>query len=321
MVTESRPSEARAVGLRDRAEPDRAAPTPPRTRSGSRALRHTYSSLFYLPAGIIYAVIFVVPTVMSFYFAFTRWTLFDAKFTGLDNFRQFFSEQALRSGLWHTVVYAVVTSGLKVVLGMLLAVLLTSSIRVRGLLRSLVFFPVLVSTVAVGITFSVLLAPDTGLVDTVLGWVGISGPDWLGNPNTALISVALVDVWKGVGLATVIYIAGVLSIPQDYYEAVDVDGGGAWQKFRNVTLPLSRPATFTVILLSFIGGLRSFDLIWTMTKGGPGFSSDVIASVIYKEYQAGFFGLATAGNVILFILVTVIVYPLFRYFNSKEIEL
>ena len=258
---------------------------------------------------------------MSFYFAFTRWTLFDATFTGLDNFRQFFSEQALRDGLWHTVVYAVVTSGLKVVLGMLLAVLLTSSIRVRGLLRSLVFFPVLVSTVAVGITFSVLLAPDTGLVDTVLGWVGISGPDWLGNANTALISIALVDVWKGVGLATVIYIAGVLSIPRDYYEAVDVDGGGAWQKFWNVTLPLSRPATFTVILLSFIGGLRSFDLIWTMTKGGPGFSSDVIASVIYKEYQAGFFGLATAGNVILFILVTVIVYPLFRYFNSKEIEL
>ena len=320
MVTESRPSEARAVGLRDTAEPGRAAP-PPRTRSGSRALRHTYSSLFYLLAGIIYTVIFVVPTVMSFYFAFTRWTLFDATFTGLDNFRQFFSEQALRDGLWHTVVYAVVTSGLKVVLGMLLAVLLTSSIRVRGLLRSLVFFPVLVSTVAVGITFSVLLAPDTGLVDTVLGWVGISGPDWLGNANTALISVALVDVWKGVGLATVIYIAGVLSIPRDYYEAVDVDGGGAWQKFCNVTLPLSRPATFTVILLSFIGGLRSFDLIWTMTKGGPGFSSDVIASVIYKEYQAGFFGLATAGNVILFILVTVIVYPLFRYFNSKEIEL
>ena len=100
-----------------------------------------------------------------------------------------------------------------------------------------------------------------------------------------------------------------------------MDGGGAWQKFRSVTLPLARPATFTVILLSFIGGLRSFDLIWTMTKGGPGFSSDVIASVIYKEYQAGFFGLATAGNVILFILVTVIVYPLFRYFNSKEVDL
>jgi raffinose/stachyose/melibiose transport system permease protein len=321
MVTESRPSKARVTGLRGNAEPGRSAPKQARTSGVRNTYRRTYSHLFYLPAGIIYAIIFIVPTVMSFYFALTRWTLFDAKFTGLDNFRQFFSEQALRSGLWHTVVYAVVTSGLKVVLGLLLAVLLTSTIRVRGLLRSLVFFPVLVSTVAVGLTFSVLLAPDAGLVDTALSWVGITGPDWLGSPSTALLSVALVDVWKGVGLATVIYIAGVLSIPHDYYEAVDVDGGGAWDKFRNVTLPLARPATFTVILLSFIGGLRSFDLIWTMTKGGPGFSSDVIASVIYKEYQAGFFGLATAGNVVLFILVTLIVYPLFRYFNSKEVDL
>jgi len=281
----------------------------------------TYSPWFYAPAGVIYFVIFIVPTVMSFWFALTRWTLFDAKFIGLDNFRQFFSEQALRSGLWHTLVYAVLTSGLKVVLGMLFAILLTSSIRMKGLLRSLVFFPVLVSAVAVGITFGVLLAPDTGIVDTVLRAVGLGGHDWLGSPQTALLSVALVDVWKGVGLATVIYIAGVLSIPKDYYEAVDVDGGGAWTKFWNITLPLSRPATFSVILLSLIGGLRSFELIWTMTGGGPGFSSDVIASVIYKEYQAGFFGLATAGNVVLFIAVTLVVYPLFRWMNSKEVDL
>jgi raffinose/stachyose/melibiose transport system permease protein len=320
MVTESRPGKSRAVGLRETAEPGRAAP-PARTGKVRNNVLRTYSQWFYVPAAVIYGVIFIVPTVMSFWFALTRWTLFSATFIGLDNFRQFFSEQALRSGLWHTLVYAVITSGLKVVLGLLFAVLLTSSIRIRGLLRSLVFFPVLVSTVAVGITFGVLLAPDTGLVDTVLGWFGINGPDWLGSPTTALLSVALTDVWKGVGLATVIYIAGVLSIPQDYYEAVDVDGGGAWNKFWNITLPLSRPATFSVILLSFIGGLRSFDLIWTMTGGGPGFSSDVIASVIYKEYQAGFFGLATAGNVVLFIFVTLIVYPLFRWMNSKEVDL
>jgi raffinose/stachyose/melibiose transport system permease protein len=320
MVTESRPSKAR-VGRRSNAVPGRSAPQQAPTKHRRSALERTYTPLFYVPAGVIYAVIFLVPTVMSFYFAMTRWTLFSTTFIGLDNFKQFFSEQALRSGLWHTVVYAIVTSGLKVVLGLLFAVLLTSTIRVRGVLRSLVFFPVLVSTVAVGLTFGALLTPDTGLVDTVLSWFGITGPDWLGNPNTALLSVAFVDVWKGVGLATVIYIAGVLSIPQEYYEAVDVDGGGAWTKFWNITLPLSRPATFSVILLSFIGGLRSFDLIWTMTAGGPGFSSDVIASVIYKEYQAGFFGLATAGNVVLFILVMIIIYPLFRWMNSKEEEL
>jgi raffinose/stachyose/melibiose transport system permease protein len=323
MVTDAAPGSALPVGLRGTVEPGRARRPARASRSAGvrRTVRRTYSPLFYLPAGLVYGLIFILPTVMSFYFALTRWTLFEAQFTGLDNFRQFFAEQALRSSLRNTVVYAVVTSGLKVVLGLLFGVLLTSGLKSRGLLRSVVFFPVLVSTVAVGITFSVLLAPDTGLVDVALNKIGVTGPDWLGNASTALISVALVDVWKGVGLATVIYIAGILSIPPEYYEAVAVDGGGAWAKFRNVTLPLARPATFTVILLSFIGGLRSFDLIWTMTKGGPGFSSDVVASVIYKQYQAGFFGLATAGNVVLFLFVTAIVYPLFRYFSSREVDL
>ena len=281
----------------------------------------TYSYWFYAPAGLVYLVVFLIPTVMSFYFAFTRWDLFTSTWIGLDNFKQFFSEQQLVSSLWHTLFYAVTTSGLKVVFGMLFAVVLTSNLKIRGLLRSLVFFPVLVSTVAVGITFGVLLQPDFGAINTVLSWVGISGPDWLGDPSTALLSVAAVDVWKGVGLATVIYIAGIMSIPRDYYEAVDCDGGGAWAKFRNVTLPLARPATFTVILLSFIGGLRSFDLIWTMTGGGPGFASDTIASVIYKQYQAGFYGLSTAGNVVLFLLVSAIVFPLARFFNSQEVDL
>jgi raffinose/stachyose/melibiose transport system permease protein len=198
--------------------------------------------------------------------------------------------------------------------------LLTSNIRLKGLFRSIIFFPVLVSTVAVGITFSALMQPSVGLINTALGFFGLPQPDWLGNPSLALYSVALVDVWKGIGIAMVIFMAGILSIPQDYFEAARLEGG-TWVKFRYVILPLARNATFTVILLSFIGGLRTFDLIWTMTHGGPGFASDVLTSVIYKEYQAGFYGLSTAGNVVLFILVTAIVYPLMRFFNRLEIEL
>jgi raffinose/stachyose/melibiose transport system permease protein len=288
----------------------------PRHTHPSKA-RSAYPYALYLPAAIIYLVIFLVPTVMAFYFALTRWTLFDSTFVGLDNFRDFLAEQNLRIGFQNTLVYAVVTSGLKVVLGLLLGVLLTSKLRLRGFLRSVVFFPVLVSTVAVGITFSALLRPDTGLVNKVLAVVGIDGGDWLGDATTALLSVALVDVWKGVGIATVIYIAGILSIPPEYHQAVAVDGGNAWHRFRHVTLPLSWPATYSVIILSFIGGLRSFDLIWTMTRGGPGFTSDTIASIIYKQYQAGFFGLSTAGNVLLFVVVTAIVVPL-NYFLGKR---
>jgi raffinose/stachyose/melibiose transport system permease protein len=289
------------------------------SRGGNRAIRRSpYPGWFYLPAALIYGVLFLAPTFASLYFSLTRWTLFNSTFIGLDNFVQFFREPFLVQGLVNTVIYAAVSSGLKVVLGMLLALLLTSTIMARGYLRSVVFFPVLVSTVGVGITFTVLMHPTQGMINETLAMIGIKGPGWLVDPKLALLSVALVDVWKGVGLATVIYIAGIVAIPKDYYEAARIDGATKWQNFLYVTLPLSRPATATVITLSFIGGLRTFDLIWAMTRGGPGFSSDTIASVIYKQYQAGFYGLSTAGNVVLFVLIAVLVVPLTMLLNRKQ---
>jgi raffinose/stachyose/melibiose transport system permease protein len=280
-----------------------------------------YPYWFCLPAAVIFFVFFVIPTFSSFFFSLTRWDLTDWEFIGLDNFANFFQEPALVLSLKNTLIYAAVTCGLKVVLGILLAQLLTSQIIARGFLRSVVFFPVLVSTIGVGLTFTVLMDPSAGLINKSLGVIGIEGPAWLVDPTFALLSVALVDVWKGVGLATVIFIAGIVSIPREYFEAAAVDGASASRRFWRIVLPLSKPAITTVIILSLIGGLRSFDLIWAMTRGGPGFTSDVVASVIYKQYQAGFYGLSTAGNVVLFLLVTAIVFPLYRFFTRQEIDL
>lgn len=279
----------------------------------------TYPHWFYIPAGLVFGIFFVLPTALAFYFSLTRWTLFDATFIGLDNYAAFLSNPQLVAGLRNTVIYAVLTSGLKVVISLPLAMLLTSNIRLKGLFRNIIFFPVLVSTVAVGITFSTLMQPSAGLINSGLSVLGLPTPDWLGNPDLALYSVVIVDVWRGIGLAMVIFIAGILSIPEEYFDAARLEGG-SWAKFRHVIVPLARNATFTVILLSFIGGLRSFELIWTMTRGGPGFASDVLTSVIFKQYQAGFYGLSTAGNVVLFVLVTLIVYPLMRFFNTRELE-
>lgn len=278
-----------------------------------------YPYWFYVPGGLIYLTLFVVPTLLSFYFAFTRWTLFDSEFIGFENFILFFSEPGLIGSLWNTLIFGFVTSGSKVVLGMLLALLLSAPLLGRTYLRAVTFFPVLVSSVGVGLTFQVLLDPFNGVVNKI--WTAVfggDGPGWLTDPDLALLSVAAIDVWKGLGIATLIYIAGIASIPREYFEAARVDGASSFKVFRHVILPLMLPATSTVILLSLIGGLRSFDLIWTTTKGGPGFASDVIASVIYKQYQAGFYGLSTAGNVVLFIVVTAIVYPLNKWLNSRE---
>lgn len=295
-------------------------PQVPAQAPGRRRMKSPYSHWFYLPAAVVYLVLFIIPTFASFFFSLTRWTIFDWEFIGLANFQTFFAEPFLVKGLTNTLIFAFVTSASKVILGLLLGVLLTSTIVGRAYLRSVVFFPVLVSTIGVGITFSVLMHPTRGMINSVLGFFGIEGPFWLTDPQLVLLSIAVVDVWKGVGLATVIYMAGIVSIPQEYFEAAKVDGASGLQNFWNITLPLARPATVTVIILSLIGGLRSFELIWAMTRGGPGFTSDVIASVIYKQYQAGFYGLSTAGNVVLFLVVALIAVPLNYFLNRNEVE-
>jgi raffinose/stachyose/melibiose transport system permease protein len=295
------------------------------SKAKQKKIANPYSYALVAPIGIIFTIFFVIPTIVSFFFSMTRWTLFDWEFVGFENFIQYFKEASLAIGFKNTLIYGVVTSGLKVVFGLALALLLTGRLRAKGFLRSVVYFPVLVSTIGVGFTFSILMDPNYGAINKGIVSIGKSigwetyGPGWLVDPNLLpLFSVAFVDVWKGVGIATVLYMAGLASIPHEYYEALAVDGGGTWDKFRNITLPLVQPATAAVVILSFIGGLRSFDLIWAMTNGGPGFLSDVIASINYKQYQAGFYGLATAGNVILLFFVLAIIGPVYWFFNKKE---
>ncbi|MEO6116224.1 MAG: sugar ABC transporter permease [Pseudolysinimonas sp.] len=298
----------------------RRSPSNERPGPDLNGLRFHYPQWFLTPAIVLFVVFFAIPTFASLFFAFTRWTLSDFQFIGVDNFVNFFRDPQLSQGFLHTLVYGVVTSLSKVVLGFFLAVFLTSPVLGRGYLRSVVFFPVLVSTVGVGLTFKTLLDPFHGIVNGALSAFGIQGPGWLADPRMALMTVAAVDIWKGVGLATLIFIAGIVAIPQEYFEAARVDGAGVWGIIRRITIPLSYPAITTVVILSLIGGLRSFDLIWTMTSGGPGFTSDVIGSVIYKEYQAGFYGLSTAGNVILIVVVAAIMVPLTRYLRGREVD-
>ena len=282
--------------------------------------KNIYSIWFLVPAIVVFGALFILPTVISLFFSMTVWDLKTWRFVGLENFINFFSEYSLRIGIQNTFIYAILTCGLKVVIGMIFAVILTSQIRTKNLVRSIVFFPNLVSTVAVGIIFKALMHPSKGLFNEILGMAGISGVNWLGDRGAALYSVIAVDVWKGVGVATVIYIAGISDISKDYYEAASLDGATGWQQFWKITVPLCRSSMNSVIILAFIGGMRTFDLIWSMTGGGPGFATDTMASVIYKQYAAGFYGMSTAGNVIMFVLIAVIAFPLFNYLTSKEVE-
>ena len=288
----------------------------------TKTMKKLYSPWFLMPIGVIFFTLFILPTLMSFFFCMTTWTLTDWKFTGLDNLRMFFNEISLRISFKNTLIYASLTCMVKVVLGMLLGAVLSSTMmKTCHILRSVLFFPNLISSIAVGITFKSLMHPTRGLINAALKAIGIAGPDWLGNYNIALYSIIGIDVWKGVGIATMIYVSGIMSIPEHYYEALSIDGGNAWDKFVHITLPLCRPARNSVIILSFIGGLRTFDLVWVTTKGGPGFYTDLLASVVYKQYAAGYYGLSTLGNVLMLLLICALAYPLYFYITRKEVDL
>ena len=277
-----------------------------------------YSLWFAVPALAIFCIFFLLPTLLSFVLSLFNWTFTDMSWAGLKNYKTFFSDNSMTIGIKNTLIYAFATSGCKVVIGFFLGVFLTSNIRTKNFLRGVVFFPNVVSTIAVGITFTALMHPTKGLINTALALIGIDGPDWLGNTHLALGSVIATDVWKGVGVSTIIYIAGINSIDKSYYEAAELDGANGWQRLVHVTFPLCRPAMNTVIMLSLIGGLRCFDLIWAMTGGGPGFATDVMASIVYKKYAAGYYGLSTAGNVIMLILIMIIAFPVQRLLQGRK---
>ena len=277
-----------------------------------------YPFWFVLPSLVIFSVFFLYPIVTSLYYSMTVWNFDSATFTGLDNYKLFFSDRSLSTSVIHTLIYAFSTSALKVVLAFFIAIFLCSKIRTKDFIRSAVFFPNLVSMMAVGLTFSYLMHPTRGLFNLVLNAFGFDMVDFLGNPSTALASIIAVDVWKGLSISVVIYIAGIQSIDRTYYEAAEIDGATGWKQIINITLPLLAPQQNSIIILSLIGGLRSFDLIWAMTGGGPGFATDVMASVIYKQYAGGFYGLSTAGNVIMLFLISLIAFPLQHFLNKRE---
>lgn len=280
--------------------------------------RKTYPLYFAAPAFIIFIILFLFPNLISFYYSFTIWDLKNAVWCGLDNYKMFLTDPGLMLSIKNTLIYAVTTCGLKVIVGFVIAVFLTSGLRTKNLLRSIVFFATLISSVAVGIMFKAMLHPTKGIVNTFLQLFSIQGPDWLGNTGTALGSVIFADVWKGLGIAVVIFIAGIQSIDRTYYESASLDGASKIQIVKDIMIPLSKSARNSVIILSFISGIRSFELIWSMTKGGPGFATDVLGSIVYKEYSSGYYGLSTTGNVIMLIFVMCLAFPLQKFLNKNE---
>jgi raffinose/stachyose/melibiose transport system permease protein len=263
---------------------------------------------FLLPALLVYAVFVLWPILNSFYFSTLDWNgVGQPVQVGLGNFRELVSDRAAWEALWHNIVLIAVSLAVQLPVGLALALLLLAPIRGTKVLRTIYFLPLLMSTVAIGILWSFIYNPTFGLVNRVLEMLGLEAlrQGWLGQPSTALASVIVVICWQFIPFYMILYRAGLTSIPNEVNEAAVVDGAASWPRFRLITLPLLRSTTRTAVVLSVIGSLRYFDLIWVMTRGGN--STEVLATYMYSQaFSSSRLGYGSAVAVALFVVAMVV---------------
>lgn len=273
-------------------------------------LKKIYKGWYILPAFLIFFSLFLLPSLIGLFFSFTNWNSMSdtIKFIGLGNYRKIFEDPAMWHVFANNAFYAVMTSVLKAGFGLLLAVALNRNIKSRNALRTIYFLPMVISNLIVGLVFQQILHPTNGIVNIFLSAIGLGGlaQNWLIDPNVVMWSCVAIEVWKAAGFNMVIFLAGLQAVPQELYEACDIDGTTAWQKFKNVTFPLIMPSVVINMLLNVISGLKVFDVIFALTNGGPGRSSEVINITIFNQFSLGDYGYGTALNTILFVVLSII---------------
>jgi len=286
--------------------------------------RDRYPFYFVLGALSLYLVFSIIPGITGILYSFTDWSGYTTQinFIGLDNFKTIFSaSENYLLFIKNTFVFTIITIILKTAFGLALALILTEGVkRFAYFYRMLIYLPVVLPALAVALIFRSILNPATGLLNTFLRGVGLGAlaQKWLVNPRIALFSVIGVDTWQGVGYIMVILIAGLQSIPREYYEAAEVDGAGFWAKLFGITLPLMMPAIIIVTVLNLLYGLRVFDIVYALTNGGPGYTTDVIYTAVFKAFSQGQWGLGTAFSSLLFVFMCVLGYFVIRLLDRGQ---
>lgn len=276
-------------------------------------------AVFFLLPSIILLLVFVLwPMIYSIAMSFFDWNpLKDKIFIGLENYRTLFGDKVWWTSFKNTLLYILmnVPAILALSLAMSELVLFISrrSNTLSKLVRSMFFLPCVFSLVATGVAWKYLLGTNYGVVNAMLNQIGLPSVKWLTNGRLALVSVAIVCVWRWSGYYMVMVVAGRLEIPEDYYEAATLEGAGGWQKFRSITLPLLRPVMTYIILMCVVGTFQEFDLVYTMTAGGPGTSTSLTGYYLYKTALSSLkMGYSSTMAVLLFIVSFV-----FSFFQIK----
>ena len=293
-------------------------------KSRRKTKEYLENFLFTLPAIVLVVIVFYIPFVMSGYYSLTEWNGIskDPVFVGLANFKEVFAgSKEFLTAVWFTVKYTLCFVVFSNVLGLALAVLLTKKIRFSGLFRGLFFVPYIMSMTIVGFIWKFIFTQGFSKLYDLTGW-GIWNWSWLGNGKLAFISIVIVGVWQALGFYLVLYVAGIQALPQDVLEAATVDGANGRQRFFRVTLPLLGPSITTCLFMSVTNGLKVFDIILALTKGGPGGATYSATLQIYKDgFTNNRYGLGSAESIVYFIVVLVITQILLKALNRNEVDM
>lgn len=278
--------------------------------------------LMILPAFIGFVVLYIAPTIMSFLYSLTNWSVYNSEihFIGLDNFKQIFTDVKTVAALKHSIKYAILITVCQNALAIILAVLLNRKSKIVNFVKSVTFLPAVLSIMVVGYLFQyIMTSSDGGLLNMIIETFGGQPVNWLGDEKIALYSVLITQVWQWTGYSMVIYIANLKSIDGTLYEAAEIDGASGIQRFFRVTLPLLYPSVSYNILMSLIGGMKMFDAVFVMTKGGPGYATETIMTTLIREgFNSGRTAYACAFAVIFFIVVFIFSQVLTHFFNKWE---
>ncbi|MFD7205317.1 carbohydrate ABC transporter permease [Streptomyces sp. NPDC059893] len=281
--------------------------------------------LFTVPGLILFLAFVAVPILYAGYVSLFNWGGFGSPsdFVGVDNFTRLFQDPVFLGDLWRGLLLVALSLGLQLPFALAMAVLLNQKLRGRAVYRILFFAPYVLSEVITGVLFSMIFAPDSGLADKVLGAVGLDGVGglWFAGQSTVMATLFLVMTWKYFGFHMMLLLAGLQGIPAELAEAARIDGANAWQRFRNITLPLLGPTIRMSIFLSVIGAIQLFDLVWVVTQGGPDHHSETMAVTMFqfgfKRYQMGY---ASAISIVMFVISLVFALFYQRYVLRRDTE-
>ncbi|OCT15324.1 sugar ABC transporter permease [Paenibacillus pectinilyticus] len=283
----------------------------------SKALRRSRLTgyTFLLPNILGFLIFICLPVCASFLMSFTEWNGFgEIKFAGLSNYTHLWQDETFRISLLNSLIMTAVSVPVTLILAILAAVALNKGLRGVKIFRTAVFLPHITATIAVAVVWQLLYNPTMGPINGLLRSLGIDNPPmWLASTHWALISVIIVSIWHSIGYYMVLYLAGLQGIPKDLYEAAEIDGAGKVSQFRNITLPMLSPVIFFTVIMGIINSFKVFDLVFVLTKGGPGRSTHMLVyDIYYTAFQRFEYGYASAMAYVLFTIILIITLIQFR---------